>query len=229
MIQLRRSGEFIALMQNPERVLNTLNGYFMKMLIEDPEPDPDGIINEFLPDADLHSHARPRPTVPGLISYLGADRALFFELKGTDKHMDRFPADSIHYVRQACLIIEDSTIQEVLCKRGNPAFAKFLLSAYNDASEKSIQQQEVTHNHLHITLATPDSVKSGLGDQFRREAQCLEGKTSALINKRIDLGKIGQEEDSDFERHLKPESGEAIDVTWADVTPEDDDDMSNFI
>lgn len=229
---IRRSGYFKQLMMIPERLYEALQGYFLSLNLLEVEnelgfdPQTDARIHEQSGDVSFEPRKRLAATVPGLISYLGADRTLFFEIRSSDKHSDRYPSESVHYIRQACLLIEDETIQAAIIGKGNPAFAKFLLSAYNDASEKTVSETVSTHNHLHISLAQPDSIDIGLGEQFRRESKRLEGKTSCLINKRIDLGEIA--EDARI-TSSGPESGDAtdaIDVQFEEV-PDDlgDDDF----
>lgn len=228
---LRRAGHFNAIMQVPARLYEAIEAYFITLVVE-LENDNDicgsmelgaGCDDEPTPN-EPRATRRFAATVPGLISYLGADRALFFEIRSTDKHKDRFPEESVHYIRQACLLIEDETIQTALLGRGNPAFAKFLLSAYNDASEKTITEQTVNHNHLHITLAEPDSIEAGLGERFRRESERLKGNTSSLINKKIVLGEAAEQARSEITD--SEESGEApLDVEWEDVAEDNDDDF----
>lgn len=227
LVTIRRKGYFKQLMYVPERLYETIVGYFTAVCSSEEELYGTDIIQELtgvpaghndISDTNSTPRSKVVPTVPGLINYLGADRSHFLEVKDSDKHADAYPEESIHYIRQACLAIEDETIQLTVTGKGNPAFSKFLLSAYNGANEKTVSETTTNHNHLHITLAKPDSIEEGLGEQFRRESERLKGNTSRLVNKKIALGEIAE---TAREEISGEESGPVINVQFEEI---DDDD-----
>lgn len=214
--QMRRAGYFTALMKFPDRVLTALDGYFTMLIMELEDTD--------TYYADVNGELKSEkevslPTLPGLMAYLGATRAEFNKLVFTEKLEDKYPADSIYYLRQAVSLIEDDMIQLALKKKIDAPFTKYLLSSYMGVTDRSsAETASAGQNHLHIYLANPEMITAGLAERFRHEQACLEGREHEFINKSIELeDKANLNKNADDGRDATP-----IDVEWAEVTPEED-------
>ena len=83
------------------------------------------------------------PTPPGLAMALGFSgfSALLKTLQTEEQNPGTYPQDAIYALQRACSYIEDWYVTHGLQEHIPVAFVRFLLSAYHNRSEKTVQEQ----------------------------------------------------------------------------------------